>query len=72
MTTIAPTCEIAAKLSTIEHRLREKSRLATSEFAVMGYAQASLEIAREGLEHYRNCDACRSFEAQNAPDRRAA
>jgi hypothetical protein len=69
---ITPTCEIAGILSVIEKRLRDKFKLAASVFLAMGYAQASLEIAREGLEHFRQCELCRYIEAATATDRKAA
>lgn len=73
MPTITPVCEIAELLLTIEQRLREKTKQAASEFAVMGYAQASLEIAREGLVHYRHCSVCQAAESEHsAAQRRAA
>jgi hypothetical protein len=65
---ITPTCEIAGILSIIEKRLRDKSKLATSDFLAGGYAQASLEIARENLEHFRQCELCRRIEATTASD----
>jgi len=71
-TTIAPTCEIAEILSTIERRLREKCKQATSEFLMGGYAQAALEICREHLEHYRHCTMCQRLEVEVATERRAA
>lgn len=59
-------CEFAAKLLGIEQRLRAKAQNATSQFAAAGYAQASLEIAREGLVHFRQCAVCQASEAQEA------
>lgn len=57
-------CELAAKLLDVEQRLRQKAQNTTSQFAAAGYAQASLEISREGLAHFRQCDICQASEAQ--------
>jgi len=38
----------------------------------IGYAQASLEIAREGSGHFRQCELCQHIEAKTASDRKAA
>jgi hypothetical protein len=59
-------CEFAAKLLDVERRLRQKAQNATSHLAAAGYAQASLEIAREGLIHFRHCATCQASEAQEA------
>lgn len=59
-------CAFAAKLLDVEQRLRQKAQNAASQFAAAGYAQASLEIAREGLAHFNQCAVCQASEAQEA------
>ena len=59
-------CEFAAKLLEVERRLCRKAQNAENQFAVAGYAQASLEIARESVVHFRSCPVCQAAEAREA------
>jgi len=59
-------CEVARKLTTIEDRLRKKVNGAKTLLCSAGYAQASLEIAREGLAHFRECPICQVAEEPEA------